>query len=76
MNLKEDTQIILKENQHAHSVEHGKKEYQCEECYNQIPIGAYSINYTEEVAGQYGKTFERKRFCSKVCFMNFLRKVT
>lgn len=70
MNLKEDAQFILKDNQHAHSVEHGKKEYQCEECFNHIPVGAYSINYSEEITGRY---FESKRFCSKICFMNFLR---
>ena len=69
-NLKEE--FRLPENVHVRSVEHTRKEYQCEQCFNMIPIGSSTINYTEEIPSKYGRNFENKRFCSNRCFSHFL----
>lgn len=71
MNLKEE--FHLSEKQHAHTVERARKESSCDECLNSIPLKSFAINYVEEVNTQYGRTFENKRFCSRVCFMRFLK---
>lgn len=69
-NLK--AEFNLPTNAHAHSTEHTRKVYTCDQCYNTILIGSFCIVFTEEKQEKYGRSFDNRRFCSRLCFTQFL----
>ena len=63
----------LPDNVHAHTVERGLKDYNCENCYMDILRGKPSITLTLEPQSASNYQFQNIRLCSKKCLTEFLK---
>ena len=63
----------LPDNVHAHGVLHGLKDYNCENCFTDIPYGKSSITLTLEPQSASNYAYQNVRLCSKKCLQEYLK---
>ena len=74
MSLSFRQKFNLPDNVHAHKVEHGLKDYQCENCLNSIPYGKSSITLTLEPQAVSSYQYKNIRLCSEKCLEAYLKQ--